>query len=99
MEQLEKQIDELLALLPNEQEIRNRLDSVVSIYPFNEYEYLISNLLCSGVLTIDAYHELRDEYAARNMYLYVFEISAPRTFGEAWAQGPEEFGPSIAKAI
>ena len=87
MEQLERQINELLALLPNEQEIRDRLDSLVSIYPFNEYEYLISNLLSADVLTIDAYHELRDDYAARNLYLYVFEISAPRTFGEAWAQG------------
>jgi hypothetical protein len=87
MEQLERQINELLALLPDEQEIRERLDSLVSIYPFNEYEYLISHLLSTDVLTIDAYHELRDDYAARNLYLYVFEISAPRTFGEAWAQG------------
>ena len=31
--------------------------------------------------------EIRDEYIARNMYLYIFEISAPRGFGEQWAQG------------
>lgn len=30
---------------------------------------------------------LRDEYLARNMFLYLFEMSAPRTFGESWAQG------------
>lgn len=87
MEKLEREIDRLLNLLPNEQEVRQRLDSLVSIYPFNEYEYIISNLLASGILSIDAYHGLRDDYAARNLYLYVFEISAPRTFGESWAQG------------
>ena len=87
MEQLERHLHELLSLLPNEQEVRERLDSLVSIYPFNEYEYVIANLLSADVLSIDAYHELRDDYIARNLYLYVFEISAPRTFGESWAQG------------
>ena len=87
MEHLHGEIDALLGRLPNEQEVRERLDSLVSIYPFNEYEYLISTLLATGVLTLDAYHELRDSYVARNLYLYVFEISAPRTFGESWAQG------------
>ena len=87
MEQLAREIDALLGLLPNEQDVRTRLDSLVSLYPFNEYEYIISNLLAADILTLDAYHELRDDYAARNLYLYVFEISAPRTFGESWAQG------------
>ena len=65
MEQLARAIDELLSLLPNEQDVRTRLDSLVSIYPFNEYEYIISNLLAADILTLDAYHELRDDYAAR----------------------------------
>lgn len=87
MEHLEEELDLLLAKLPNEEAVRERLDSLVSIYPFNEYEYIISHLLAAGILNIDAYHQLRDDYIARNLCLYVFEISAPRTFGEAWAQG------------
>ncbi len=87
MEHLQREINSLLARLPNEQEVRERLDSLVSVYPFNEYEYLISALLASGVLSMDVYHELRDDYVARNLYLYVYEISVPRTFGESWAQG------------
>ena len=87
MELLEKELDSLLAQVSNEKEIRERLDSLVSVYPFNEYEYLISVLLAMDILTLDAYHELRDEYIARNLHLYIFEISAPRTFGETWAQG------------
>ena len=87
MEQLAREIDELLGLLPDEQDVRNRLDSLVSIYPFNEHEYIIAHLLAADILSLGAYHELRDDYVARNLYLYVFEISAPRSFGESWAQG------------
>lgn len=87
MERLQKDLDSLLARLSNEPEVRDRLRSLESVYPFNEYEYIIANLLAMDVLDLDAYLELRDDYIARNLYLYVFEISAPRKFGESWAQG------------
>lgn len=87
MEHLQAQLDVLLDQVPNAEAIRERLDDLVSVYPFNEYEYIISHLLAADILTLEAYYELRDEYLARNMFLYVFEISAPRTFGESWAQG------------
>ena len=87
MEHLQQELDRLLKQLPNQPEVRDRLDALVSVYPFNEYEYIISTLLAMDVLSLDAYYELRDDYIARNLFLYVFEISAPRTFGEAWAQG------------
>ena len=87
MERLWKDLDSLLARLSNEREVRDRLESLVSVYPFNKYEYIIANLLAMDVLDLDAYQELRDDYIARNLYLYIFEISAPRKFGETWAQG------------
>lgn len=98
MEHLEEELEALLAKLPNATEMRTRLDSLVSVYPFNEYEYLISHLLARDVLTLDEYLELRDAYVARNLYLYIFEISAPRGFGEAWAQGHlKELVPEVVK--
>lgn len=87
MERLKEELDSLLARLPNERDVRERLDRLVSLYPFNEYEYIISALLAMDVLSLDGYHDLRDSYISRNLYLYIFEISAPRTFGETWAQG------------
>lgn len=87
MEKLKAELDRLINELKEADEFRSRLDSLVSVYPFNEYEYIISTLLGAEVLTLDDYYELRDEYIARNLYLYVFEISAPRGFGERWAQG------------
>lgn len=87
MEKLKDELDALVKRLPKEDDFRNRLDNLVSVYPFSEYEYIISNLLANDVLTLDEYQEIRDTYIARNLYLYVFEIGAPRGFGETWAQG------------
>jgi hypothetical protein len=57
-----------------------------SIYPFNEYEHLICNLINKGGLTFDQYLEIRTEYVNENPNLWIFEISAPRGFGEGFAQ-------------
>ena len=37
-------------------------------------------------ITLREYLDMRNSYIERNKYLYVFEITAPRTFGETWAQ-------------
>ena len=77
----------MVSQLDDKDVLINRLEELASVYPFNEFEYIISTLLGLGRLSIDEYYELRDEYIARNMFLYVFEISAPRGFGESWAHG------------
>src|SRR5258708_25491614 len=99
MDPLQQELDSLLAKLPDADHIRSRLETLVSVYPFNEYEFIISHLLAKDVLSLDQYLELRDSYIARNMYLYIFEISAPRTFVEAWAQGHlKELVPELVKS-
>jgi len=99
MEELQRELDGLLELLPDAEQIRARVITLVSVYPFNEYEFVISHLLAKDVLTLDQYLELRDDYISRNLYLYIFEISAPRTFGEAWAQGHlKELVPELMKS-
>ena len=100
MEILKKHLAKLIKALSAKQRdnLRNRLDDLTSVYPFNEYEYIISNLLGLGKITLDDYWEIRDEYIARNMYLFIFEISAPRGFGEQWAQGHlKELVPELIK--
>jgi len=87
MEKLRRELDHLIGRLEDAEDFRERLADLVSIYPFNEYEYIISTLLGSGELSLDEYVGLRDAYINRNLYLYVFEISAPRGFGDRWAFG------------
>jgi hypothetical protein len=100
MEQLKKHLLTLVNELDNlkSSQILKRLDDLVSVYPFNEYEFLISSLMGYGKITLSDYQNLRDEYISRNLFMYVFEISAPRGFGEAWAQGHlKELCPELVK--
>jgi hypothetical protein len=98
MERLRNELDGLLATLPNAEAFHASLETLVSVYPFNEYEYIIAALFAANKLTHDEYVELRDAYIARNTFLYIFEIGAPRGFGEAWAQGHlRELVPELQK--
>lgn len=69
-------LDVVLALVQEDQ----------AIFPFNEYKHLICNLINKGGLTYDQYIEIRTEYISENPNLWIFEISAPRGFGEKFAQ-------------
>lgn len=81
------------------------LDKLYSVYPFNRFEYIISHLIAEGIITLQGYLEIRNNYLNRNKYLYIFEITAPRTFGETWAQRhlnelvPELERPSVQKDL
>jgi hypothetical protein len=100
MEILKKQLADLINSLSKaaKETIQHRLADLISVYPFNEYEYVISTLLGLGKITLDNYFEMRDEYISRNMFLYIFEIAGPRTFGEQWAQGHlKELVPDLVK--
>lgn len=61
-------------------------DNDIAVYPFNEYELFITTLISNSQLTYEKYIEIRTEYISRNPYLWIFEISAPREFGEKIAQ-------------
>lgn len=100
MQSLKQHLYGLIAQLSKEDEtaLRLKLDNLMSVYPFNEYEFIISSLLGMNKLNLDDYYLMRDEYIARNMYLHIFEISAPRGFGELWAQGHlKELVPDLVK--
>lgn len=87
MEKLKKELDKLISRLENSNDLREQLENLDSVYPFSEYEYIISHLLSADKLTLNEYLELRNSYRRRNLYLYIFEISAPRGLGDKWAFG------------
>lgn len=45
-----------------------------AIFPFNEYEHLICNLIQKGGMTFDQYVEIRTEYISENPNLWVYEM-------------------------
>lgn len=86
MELLRERLVGLVRALPDWPAIQRDLAARPCVFPFNDFEYLAVTAVSRGLLTLEQYRELRADYLSRNRYLPIFEISGPRTFGEAWAQ-------------
>lgn len=89
MESLKKNLENLIGQLPtnDKEKLKNSLKELMSVYPFNEYEYIISNLLGINKITLEDYLKIREEYLARNEYLHIYEkYGSPTAFGITWAQ-------------
>lgn len=69
------ELDKIIALVENDK----------SVFPFNEYEHLLQYFINSNNISFKQYLEIRQEYINQNPHLWVFEISAPRGFGEKFA--------------
>ncbi len=78
--------EEFLGTDKDLQEILQIVEKDQAVFPFNEYEHLICNLIEKKGLSYDQYIEIRSDYIAQNPNLWIFEISAPRGFGEKFAQ-------------
>ncbi len=79
----------LEAFSGTEEELRAILQDVSSdhaVFPFNEYELMLTTCIAHGKITYEKYQDIRQEYISRNPNLWIFEISAPRGFGESFAQ-------------
>ncbi|RME16122.1 MAG: hypothetical protein D6799_05270 [Bacteroidetes bacterium] len=64
------------------QEILSLVEKDKSVFPFNQFEHLLCGLMHKGGLSYEKYLEIRTEYISKNPNLWIFEISAPRGFGE-----------------
>ena len=69
----------------NEAMLNARLQSLVSVFPFNEYEYILMFLLDKCVIKFDEYEKLRESYVSTNKYLKLYGL-APRIFGQVWGE-------------
>lgn len=89
MEQLNATLGKYIARLPQlrQQWLYEQMNRIAdpSAYPFNPYEFAFTHLIDAGVLTIEDYQRIREDYLVRNPYLYLFEM-APRTFGQEWGE-------------
>ena len=84
-EELRSYLEHLIDALENANQalLRARLESLVTAFPFNEYEYIITFLVDRHVISFNEYEELRNNYVSANRYLELFSL-APRVFGQIW---------------
>lgn len=65
--------------------LKARLQGLVSVFPFSEYEYILMFLRDRDVISFQDYERLRDNYVSANRYLDLFSL-APRVFGQIWGE-------------
>ncbi|GAB4450051.1 MAG: hypothetical protein OHK0036_07980 [Bacteroidia bacterium] len=68
------------------QTILNSIEDDQSVFPFNEYEFLLCTLIEKKHITYNDYLNIRADYIKNNPNLWLFEMSGPRDFGEKFAQ-------------
>jgi hypothetical protein len=80
-------LDDLAKSLASEDRrlLAARLDGLISVFPFNEYEYIISFLLDRRRISFAEYESLRTKYVSTNRYLDLYGLS-PRVFGQVWGE-------------
>lgn len=65
--------------------LQARLKGLVSVFPFNEYEYILTFLVDRDIIRFQEYEKLRRNYVSANRYLELFGL-APRIFGQVWGE-------------
>jgi len=87
LRELRQYLDQLSSsLVPEEREILEaRLQGLVSVFPFSEYEFILMFLRDRAVISFEDYEKLRDNYVSANRYLGLFSL-APRVFGQIWGE-------------
>ena len=85
IKQLKDYLNSLAESLKNNDKnlLNARLKSLMSVFPFNEYEYTLMFLLDRKVIEFKEYEKLRSNYVSSNRYVDLYGL-APRIFGEIW---------------
>lgn len=68
-------IIERLSCLEKEEMIRKLQDLEDLVYPFSDYEFIISNLLWLDKMSLEEYENMREEYIGRNRHLDKFQMA------------------------
>lgn len=87
LQDLRGYLDTLIESLSREDQslLKARLEGLVSVFPFNEYEFILTFLVDRGIICFGDYEDLREKYVSANRYLDLFGL-APRIFGQVWGE-------------
>jgi len=87
VQELRSYLDSLVGSLSREDQslLKARLEGLVSVFPFNEYEFILIFLMDRGIIRFSDYEDLREKYVSSNRYLDLFGL-APRIFGQVWGE-------------
>ena len=87
LEDLRRYLDRFVHSLEREDQrmLNARLEGLISVFPFNEYEYIITFLVDRRLISFNEYEKLRENYVSANRHLNLYGL-APRIFGQIWGE-------------
>jgi hypothetical protein len=87
LKELKEYLDKLATELESKDKkfLEEKLKDLISVFPFNEYEYILIFFRDKGIITFEEYEKLRENYVNSNKYLSLYGI-APRVFGQIWGE-------------
>ena len=85
MKELRNQLDMLVNEFDGDRNIIEVIKKEKAVFPFSVEGKILAYLLATQTINYEKYMELHNEYAKRNQYLDLFDMS-PRTFGETWGK-------------
>ena len=85
MKELREQIESILSKSGKNKQVVDKIRKEISVYPFSTEGRILVYLVAENAITYEQFNKLHDEYAKRNKYLELFDLS-PRTFGETWGE-------------
>ena len=85
MKELRNQLDMLVNEFDGDRNIIEVIKKEKAVFPFSVEGKILAYLLATQTINYEKYMELHNEYAKRNQYLDLFDMS-PRTFGETWGE-------------
>ena len=85
--ELREYLDHLVGSLKQDDQaiLGARLEGLISVFPFSQYEYIITFLVDRQVIPFSEYEKLRKNYVSANRYLDLYGL-APRIFGQIWCE-------------
>jgi hypothetical protein len=85
--ELDSYLSHLLDSLKQEDRelLKVRLEGLTSVFPFNQYEYILTFLVSRQVIAFPDYEALRENYVSANKYLDLYGL-APRILGQVWGE-------------
>lgn len=98
MERLREELLRRAHDLPGHEAIVDAVEQDTTPHPFHPLDLLVAFLIEQGALSVEEYRAMRDAYTERNPNLALYQITAPRRFGDTWAQAhAAELAPTLVK--
>jgi hypothetical protein len=98
MDLLRRELRRRIEALPDAVEVLAAIARDKAPHPCSSHDLMVAILVERGALRVREYLEMREAHARACPNLHLYQITAPRAFGDGWGQAHlEEIAPSLVR--